>query len=148
MTVDEELTLLEESLRRLKIEYDVYFGGGAKKPPTDTVWRVESILKKYSDGHKMNFAQRFRYNGLQQKYALFNGLWQQKLRIKEEGYRRPKDAKLGIAGMRVDEHQEAAEALAGKGQAEEAKAFRTEFSDVNDDHESVQSLFNAMQQGK
>ena len=60
MTVDEELSMLEESLRRLKIEYDVYFGGGAKKPPADTVWRVESILKKYSDGHKMNFAQRFR----------------------------------------------------------------------------------------
>ena len=115
MTVDEELSQLEESIRRLKIEYDVYFGGGAKKPPADTVWRVEQILKKYSDGHKMNFAQRFRYSTLQQKYALFNGLWQQKLKIKEEGYRRPQDAKLGIAGMRVEEKEEAAEALAGKG---------------------------------
>jgi hypothetical protein len=148
MTVDEELSQLEESMRRLKIEYDVYFGGGAKKPPADTVWRVEQILKKYSDGHKMNFAQRFRYNGLQQKYALFNGLWQQKLRIKEEGYRRPQDAVLGIAGMRVEEHQEAAEALAGKGEEEEVKAFKTAFSDVNADHDNVQRLFNAMMAAK
>lgn len=148
MTVDEELSLLEESMRRLKIEYDVYFGGGAKKPPADTVWRVEQVLKKYSDGHRMNFAQRFRYNGLQQKYALFNALWQQKLRIKEEGYRRPQDAVLGIAGMRVDEHQEAEAALAGKGDAEETKAFRTAFSDVNADHENVQRLFNAMMAAK
>lgn len=148
MTVDEELSLLEESMRRLKIEYDVYFGGGAKKPPADTVWRVEQILKKYSDGHRMSFAQRFKYNGLQQKYALFNGLWQQKLRIKEEGYRRPQDAVLGIAGMRVEEHEQAAEALAGKGEAEEAKAFRTAFSDVNADHENVQRLFNAMMAAK
>jgi hypothetical protein len=28
MTVDEELSLLENSIRQLKIEYDVYFGGG------------------------------------------------------------------------------------------------------------------------
>src|SRR5438876_1979480 len=148
MTVDEELTLLEESMRRLKIEYDVYFGGGAKKPPADTVWRVEQTLKKYSDGHKMNFAQRFRYNGLQQKYALFNGLWQQKLRIKEEGYRRPQDAVLGIAGMRVNEQEEAQAALAAKGESEEAKAFRTSCSDVNADHDNVQRLFNAMMAAK
>ena len=52
MTVDEELTMLDESMRRLKIEYDIYFGGGAKKPPADTDWRVQSILKKYSDGQR------------------------------------------------------------------------------------------------
>src|SRR5438132_207234 len=148
MTVDEELTLLEESMRRLKIEYDVYFGGGAKKPPADTDWRVQSILKKYSDGHKMNFAQRFKYNGLQQKYALFNALWQQKLRIKEEGYRRPQDAVLGIAGMRVNEKEEAEAALAGEGESEDMKAFRTSCSDVNADHDNVQRLFNAMMAAK
>jgi len=114
MTVDEELSLLENSIRQLKIEYDVYFGGGAKKPPADTEWRVNSFLKKYSDGKGMNFSQRFRFNTLQQKFALYNSLWQQKLKIKEEGYRRPQDAVLGIAGMRIDEQQAAAEALAKK----------------------------------
>lgn len=148
MTVDEELSLLEESIRRLKIEYDVYFGGGAKKPPADTVWRVEQILKKYSDGHRMNFAQRFRYSSLQQKYALFNGLWQQKLKIKEEGYRRPQDAKLGIAGLRLEEKEAAEAALAGRREPEETKAFKTAFSDVNADHENVQRLFNAMMAAK
>lgn len=148
MTVDEELSLLEESIRRLKIEYDVYFGGGAKKPPADTVWRVEQILKKYSDGHRMNFGQRFRYSTLQQKYALFNTLWQQKLKIKEEGYRRPQDAKLGIAGLRLDEKEAAEAALAGRGEPEEVKAFKTAFSDVNADHDNVQRLFNAMMAAK
>src|SRR5207302_4158199 len=97
VTVDEELSLLEESVRRLKIEYDVYFGGGAKKPPADTEWRVQSLVKKFSDGHRLSFAQRFKYNSIVQKYSLFNALWQQKLKIKEEGYRRPQDARLGIA---------------------------------------------------
>jgi hypothetical protein len=148
VTVDEELTLLEESVRRLKIEYDVYFGGGAKKPPADTEWRVQSLVKKYSDGHKLNSAQRFRYNTIVQKFSTNNALWQQKLKIKEEGYRRPQDARLGIAGMRIDEEHAAAAALEGKGVAEEEKAFRTSCSDVNADHDNVERLFKAMMAAK
>src|SRR5947199_5587176 len=139
MTVDEELSQLEESMRRLKIEYDVYFGGGAKKPPADTVWRVEQTLKKYSDGHKMNFAQRFRYNGLQQKYALFNGLWQQKLRIKEEGYRRPQDALLAIQGIRSVDDSDPEVAENGG-----AAHFSIVCSDVEEESSKVQALYDAM----
>lgn len=145
MTVDEELSLLENSIRQLKIEYDVYFGGGSKKPPADTEWRVNNLLKKFSDGKGMNFSQRFRYNTLQQKFALYNSLWQQKLKIKEEGYRRPQDAVLGIAGMRVDEQQAAAEALAKKRkETEDEGAFRTALSDVNTDQEALKKLYDAM----
>jgi hypothetical protein len=145
MTVDEELSLLENSIRQLKIEYDVYFGGGSKKPPADTEWRVNNLLKKFSDGKGMNFSQRFRYNTLQQKFALYNSLWQQKLKIKEEGYRRPQDAVLGIAGMRVDEQQAAAEALAKKRrESEDQGAFRTALSDVNTDQEALKKLYDAM----
>jgi hypothetical protein len=148
VTVDEELSLLEESVRRLKIEYDVYFGGGAKKPPADTEWRVQSLVKKFSDGHRLSFAQRFKYNSIVQKYSLYNALWQQKLKIKEEGYRRPQDARLGISGLRIDQEQAAAEALSGKVESTEEKAFRTSCSDVNADHENVQRLFNAMMAAK
>ena len=145
MTVDEELSLLENSIRQLKIEYDVYFGGGSKKPPADTEWRVNSLLKKFSDGNGMNFSQRFRYNSLQQKFALYNSLWQQKQKIKEEGYRRPQDAVLGIAGMRIDEQQAAAEALAKKRHGTENEgAFRTALSDVNTDQEALKKLYDAM----
>jgi hypothetical protein len=145
MTVDEELSLLENSIRQLKIEYDVYFGGGSKKPPADTEWRVNSLLKKFTDGKGMNFSQRFRYNSLQQKFALYNSLWQQKLKIKEEGYRRPQDAVLGIAGMRIDEQQAAAEALAKKRHGtEDEGAFRTALSDVNTDQEALKKLYDAM----
>ena len=140
MTVDEELSHLEEGIRRLKIEYDVYFGGGAKKPPADTEWRVQSTIKRFSDGHGMNFGQRFRFNTLSQRYALYNSLWQQKLKIKEEGYRRPQDAALGIAGMRVEEQQAAQAAMRKKG----AQAFRIDLADPESDHAEVERLFNAM----
>jgi len=149
VTVDEEISLLEETVRRLKIEYDVYFGGGSKKPPTDTEWRVQSILKKYSDAHKMSFPQRFKYNSIVQRYALFSDLWRQKMKIKEEGYRRPQDAVLGIQGLRIDEAEAAAAALAERpGKDTGEKPFSTHCSDADADHDKVQQLFNAMTEAR
>jgi len=145
VTADEELHLLDESIRRLKIEFDVYFGGGSKKPPADTEMRVQTLIKKYSDNQKLNFAQRFRYNSIVQKYALYNGLWQQKLKIKEEGYRRPQDAVLGIAGMRRQEEQAAAAAIEA---AAEEQPFRVACSDADAEHDRVKALFDAMMAAK
>ena len=100
MTPDEELTFLEECVRRLKVEYDVYFGGGSRRAPTDLDWRVQALIKKYSDSQKLTSQQRFKYNTVVQRYATYSDLWRQKLRIREEGYRRPQDALLGIQGLR------------------------------------------------
>jgi len=35
VTIDEELNLLDSNLRRLKIEYEIYFSNPSKKPPSD-----------------------------------------------------------------------------------------------------------------
>ena len=74
MTIDEELNLLEQQLRRLKIEYEVYFSNPTKKPPTDIEWKVLSLLRKFSDGGRMSFSQRFRYNEMAQRYAIYSGM--------------------------------------------------------------------------
>ncbi|MGC2696240.1 MAG: MXAN_5187 C-terminal domain-containing protein [Candidatus Angelobacter sp.] len=146
MAIDDELGILEDQLRRLKIEYDMYFGGGSKKPPAEIEWKVKTLLKKYSDGHRMSYAQRFRYNTIQQRYALFNALWQQKLIIKEEGYRRPQDAVLGIQGLRSDEEHEAAKALKHHS-AEEGRPFSMALAD-DSDHSQVESLFQALTEAR
>jgi hypothetical protein len=107
VTIDEELTLLESQLRRLKIEYEVYFSNPTKKPPTDVEWKVLSLLRKFSDGGRMSFQQRFRYNEMAQRYAIYSDLWRKKGRIREEGYRRPQDALLSVQGVRPEEGHEA-----------------------------------------
>jgi len=145
LTVDEELNVLEESVRRLKIEYDIFFGGGSKKPPADTEWRVQNLIRKFSDSSKLSFPQRFKYNGIAQRYALFSDLWRQKMKIKEEGYRRPQDAVLGISGMRREEEQAAAAALEA-GATEQP--FKIHCSDVETDLAAVKSLFDAMMEAK
>jgi hypothetical protein len=86
VTVDEDLNKFEDDIRRLKIEYEVYFSGGSPRPPHDMVFRVERTVKRYSsDPSKLNFSQRFRFNALVQKYAVHSELWRKKLREKEEG---------------------------------------------------------------
>jgi hypothetical protein len=105
VTIDEELTVLDSQLRRLKIEYEIYFSNPTKRPPTDIEWKVLSLLRKFSDGNRMSFSQRFRYNEIAQRYAIYSDLWRKKNRIREEGYRRPQDALLSVQGVRVEEHE-------------------------------------------
>ncbi len=138
LTIDEELDQLDSSLRRLKIEYDVYFGGGSKKPPNDTLWRVNNLIKKFADSPKLNFAQRYKFNALSQRYAIFSDLWRQKLKIKEEGYRRPQDAVLGITGLRTDEEHAAQRELGAVG------TDKIACSDVDRDMTSVRALYDRM----
>jgi Sec-independent protein translocase protein TatA len=86
VTVDEDFNKLDDDLRRLKIEYEVYFNGGSPRPPHDTLYRVENAIKRYSiDQSKLNHSQRFRFTSLAQKYAVNSNLWRRKLQEKEEG---------------------------------------------------------------
>src|SRR5260370_1576889 len=79
-TIDEELSQLEKDIRQLKIEYDQYFGGGRKRPPTEIEWRIELIVKRYSErGGELKFGQRFRYNNLTQTYAKYNNIFPTKV---------------------------------------------------------------------
>jgi hypothetical protein len=107
VTTDEELTLLDSQLRRLKIEYEIFFSNPTKRPPTDVEWKVLALLRKFADGGRMNFSQRYRYNEIAQRYAVYSDLWRKKSRIREEGYRRPQDALLSVQGVRTaeDEHK-------------------------------------------
>ncbi len=129
MTVDEELTLLDDGLRRLKIEFDIYFNGGSPRPPTDTQWRVESLVKKFSDSKRLTFAQRFRYNTIAQRYAMFNDLWRQRVKTREEGPRRTS----------ADLRQEA---------QKKPTSFRVEWRDPIKEPEKVDKLFAALIEAK
>jgi len=147
VTIDEDLTALDDYVRRLKVEYDIYFGGGAKKPPADLEWRVRNLLRKYTDGSNLTSSQRFRFNTIQQRYALFAALWIQKLKIKEEGYRRPQDAILGIQGLRAEEQHAAENALkhhhlpASQAQDE---SFSIDCSDADSEPQKIEALFQAL----
>ena len=85
-TVDEDLNQIERDIRTLKIEYEQYFGGGRKRPPADTQWRVDSLVRRMNERiNEFNFAQRFRLNNLTQSYAKYQDMWRKKTTQKETG---------------------------------------------------------------
>jgi hypothetical protein len=82
---DEQLTRLEDDIRKLRIEFDIFFNGGSKRPPYDTKGRVETLLKRLADDRTLTFAQRYRYNSLAARYNAFRDLWRRTMQGREEG---------------------------------------------------------------
>jgi len=160
VTTEEELDLLEQQLRRLKIEYEMFFNNPAKRPPADVEWKVLSLLRKFSDSPRLSFSQRFKYNAMAQRYAIQSDLWRKKMRIREEGYRRPQDALLSVQGVRVPEERETkhhqAYGLSHHGQGTVApgsdpgndQPFSVQCSGAAAEREQVESLYKALTEAK
>jgi hypothetical protein len=76
--------------------------------------RVQSLIKRHTENSRLTFSQRYRLNAVTQKYAVFADLWRRKTKVKDEGYRRPQDALLGVASTGrlhlLDSHPADAEA--------------------------------------
>ena len=83
--MSDDLEVLEKSIRLLQIEWEKFFGGVEKKPPTDLKTRVESMVRRYSNQEIRNNTERFRYQNLASRYNVFNELWMKRLRALEEG---------------------------------------------------------------
>jgi hypothetical protein len=150
-TIDEELAQVEKDIRQLKIEYDMYFGGGRKRPPTEIEWRIELILKRYNDrGGELKFNQRFRFNNLAQTYAKYKDMFRKRLAQREEG---KIQRHFGAAAKAIEEERArtqpspgvARPATAGIG---EARAFRMVCSEPEKEPQKVDQLFEAFVQAK
>jgi hypothetical protein len=100
-------------------------------------------LRKFSDGGRMNFSQRFRYNEMAQRYAIYSDLWRKKARIREEGYRRPQDALLSVQGVRPEEHEPTHKVY---GVHAHSEPFLV--ADVKSERDKVEKLFVALSDAK
>ena len=137
MAIFEELDLIEKSIRQLQIEWEKFFGGIEKKPPVDLKTRVEALVRKYSHAEIRNNAARFRYQGLQARYATFNELWSKRLRAMEEG------RTVGFHGSRASAVAPAPPPVApGAGSRPAAAAQReVRVKDPGADKQAVQDLY-------
>ena len=142
-TIDEELGQLEKDIRQLKIEYDQFFGGGRKRPPTEIEWRIELIIKRYGErGGDLKFGQRFRYNNLTQTYAKYKDIFRKKTQAKEEG----KVQRHFGAAAKAMEAERAKAAASAKPPAATPGAFRMVCSEPEQESDKVEQLFQAFQQ--
>lgn len=82
---DDDLTNLEEWLRRLKIEYHIFFNGNRKQPPEDLKIRVEKLVEKLSECSDLSLTQRFRFNTLIARFYVYRDLWRRTIIAREMG---------------------------------------------------------------
>ena len=155
-TFDDQLSRLDEDIRRLKVEFDIYFNGAAKRPPYDTKNRVETQIKRLADERQMTFAQRYRYNSLIARYTSFREMWRRALQEREEGR---DTATVKLAAL---EQAKAEEPKTDEAQAEPAriKTLKAETSkaappnatfvcaDVRRDVPTVKNLYDALIEAK
>jgi len=165
-TIDEELAQLERDIRQLKIEYDMYFGGGRKRPPTEVEWRIDLLIKRYSErGGEMKYGQRFRFNNLSQTYAKYKDVFRKRMAQREEGtvQRHFGAAAKAIEAERAKSHAEtlrketaalenqpapAAAASTFPASASDNRPFRVAFSEPDNESQKVDQLYEAFLEAK
>jgi hypothetical protein len=145
-TIDEELGQLERDIRQLKIEYDQYFGGGRKRPPTEIEWRIDQMVKRYAErGGELKFAQRFRFNNLSQTYAKYKDIFRKRTAQKEEG---KIQRHFGAAAKEIEAARHVKQADEPPSASAEARAFRMTCSEPERETEKVDQLYQAFLQAK
>jgi hypothetical protein len=150
-TIDEELAQLERDIRQLKIEYDMFFGGGRKRPPTEVEWRIDLFVKRYAErGGDLKYAQRFRFNNLVQSYAKYKDVFRKRMVKHEEG---KVDRHFGAAARAIEAERARAQAEADRknlvaASAGEPTTFRVVCSNPEKEPQKVEQLFAAFMLAK
>ncbi|MCP4868183.1 MAG: hypothetical protein GY898_05645 [Proteobacteria bacterium] len=83
--VKQTLELLAQFIQITKNEYDMYFMGIQRMPPTDKEREVKRILRELTDGYITNTAQRFQLRVLRARYNTLKVLWHRTVKEIENG---------------------------------------------------------------
>ncbi len=82
--VEQQILRIEDDVRKLKIDFDIYFNGGGKRPPLEARARVESTIKRLADERNLTFAQRYQFNTVVSRFTSYRELWRRLLKAKGE----------------------------------------------------------------
>ena len=64
MDLDEQLNVVENKIRDLKREYELYFSGEKRRPPELDRRKLQQVLGKLTTEHVANTKLKFRLNSL------------------------------------------------------------------------------------
>jgi stress response protein SCP2 len=86
VTVEQQLNKIEDDIRKLKIDFGIYFLGNLKRPPHEARGRVEASFKRLMDDRTLKFAERFRLNGIISRYTSLRELWRRTFKQRGEDF--------------------------------------------------------------
>jgi hypothetical protein len=84
-SIDRELDDVEKAISQLKRDFEMYFAGVVKQPPTDSCTKLDKVIRKYGQSTSYSYAQRFRFSNLAARFNTYQDLWSKQLKAKEEG---------------------------------------------------------------
>jgi hypothetical protein len=148
-TIDEDLSQIERDIRTLKIEYEQFFGGGRKRPPTDTQWRLDNLVRRCNEKiGELNFGQRFKLNNLTQTYAKYQDFWRKKTMQRETGLQQ---RHFGAAAKAIEAEREsrgatapAQAAVAVEDSGTRREAFTMSFSQPDRERDKLETLYQKL----
>lgn len=82
--IDQQIGRIEDDIRKLKIDFDIYFNNGAKRPPLEARARLDANLKRLADDRNLTFAQRYQFNMLVSRFTSYRELWRRLLKKRGE----------------------------------------------------------------
>lgn len=80
-----DISQLAADLKKLEAEYNMFFAGRLPRPPWETRRRVDELLRRWDRRRIDASGDRFRFQSLQSRYAVFADLWDRGQRAREEG---------------------------------------------------------------
>ena len=80
--IEKQLAKIEDDVRRLKIEFDIFFNGASKRPPLEARARLEAQIKRLLDNRALSYAQRYKLNGVVARFTSYRELWRRTLRAR------------------------------------------------------------------
>ncbi len=83
-SIDQQVARIEDDIRKLKIDFDIYFNGGAKRPPLEARARLEANLKRLADDRGLSYAQRYQFNMMVSRFTSYRELWRRLLKKRGE----------------------------------------------------------------
>jgi hypothetical protein len=127
---EEDLNTLQDLLRRLKVEYDIFFNGNRKRPPEDMRARLDKLVKRLSNATDMTFSERFQFNTLVARFHLYCDLWRRTMNRQEAA----SEDEVSLQEPKGD--------LSGTPQT--PQQFRVSIEDPNVEPEKVRDLYEAL----
>ncbi len=82
--LDQQIARLEDDIRKLKIDFDIFFSGGTKRPPLEARARLDANIKRLADDRNLNYAQRYQFNTIVARFTSYRELWRRMLKKRGE----------------------------------------------------------------
>ncbi len=95
-TFQANVKIFEDRIRTLRIEWDLFFCGQRKVPPTKELDDLDTMAKNLHNTNIGDNAARFKFASVYSNYIAMSELWKKRLRLQEEGKIRTRPARPSV----------------------------------------------------